>query len=198
MRTAVSEVIADHLAHPDAYDDVVSLLLNTRDPDGTPLADEDILSEVTGLLAAGSETTAVTLTWLFHELACHPELERQLHSEVDTVLTSEPVTAQTLTQLTFTRRLVNESLRMYSPAWLVTRQATEPVRLGGTDLRVGEDIVWSPYTLHRDPALYPDPLRFDPDRWLPERPQPRRGPSYRSAPGSGNAWATSSPWPKRP
>lgn len=175
MRTAVSEVIADHLAHPDAYDDVVSLLLNTRDPDGTPLADEDILSEVTGLLAAGSETTAVTLTWLFHELARHPELERQLHSEVDTVLTSEPVTAQTLTQLTFTRRLVNESLRMYSPAWLVTRQATEPVRLGGTDLRVGEDIVWSPYTLHRDPALYPDPLRFDPDRWLPERPQPPKG-----------------------
>ncbi|MFI8087493.1 cytochrome P450 [Streptomyces sp. NPDC086080] len=175
MRAAVGQIIADHLAHPDAHDDIVSLLLSARDQDGTPLADEDILSEVTGLLAAGSETTAVTLTWLFHELGRNPDLERRLHDEVDAVLTDEPLTTQSLTRLTFTRRLVNESLRMYSPAWLVTRQATEPVRLADVDLRVGEDIVWSPYTLHRDPALYPDPLRFDPDRWLPERPQPPKG-----------------------
>ncbi|MFE7444045.1 cytochrome P450 [Streptomyces chartreusis] len=174
MRTAVGEVIANHLANPDAHDDIVSLLLHAHGPDGTPLTDEDILSEVTGLLAAGSETTAVTLTWLFHELAHNPDVERQLHNEVDTVLTDEPLTTQTLTQLTLTRRLVNESLRMYSPAWLVTRRTTEPVRLGDTELPAGQDIVWSPYTLHRDPALYPDPLRFDPDRWLPERPQPPR------------------------
>ncbi|MFF4827748.1 cytochrome P450 [Streptomyces sp. NPDC001312] len=175
MRAAVGEVIADHLARPDAHDDIVSLLLSAQEPDGTPLADEDILSEVTGLLAAGSETTAVTLTWLFHELGRDPDLERQLHSEADTVLTDEPLTTKTLTRLTFTRRLVNESLRLYSPAWLVTRQTTEPVRLGAVDLPAGEDIVWSPYTLHRDPGLYPDPLRFDPDRWLPERPQPPKG-----------------------
>ena len=172
MRAAVGEIIADHLANPEAYDDVVSLLLSARDQDGAPLADEDILSEVTGLLAAGSETTAVTLTWLFHELGRRPDLERRLHGEVDAVLTDEPLTMRSLTRLTFTRRLVDESLRMYSPAWLVTRRATEAVRLGGVDLRAGEDIVWSPYTLHRDPALYPDPLCFDPDRWLPERPQP--------------------------
>ncbi|MFF9128301.1 cytochrome P450 [Streptomyces sp. NPDC014889] len=175
MRAAVGEVIADHLARPDAHDDIVSLLLSAREPDGTPLADEDILSEVTGLLAAGSETTAVTLTWLFHELGRNPDLERQLHDEADTVLTDEPMTTKTLTRLTFTRRLVNESLRLYSPAWLVTRRTTEPVRLGAVDLPAGEEILWSPYTLHRDPALYPDPLRFDPDRWLPERPQPPKG-----------------------
>ncbi|MFJ6686749.1 cytochrome P450 [Streptomyces werraensis] len=175
MRTAVGEVIAGHLANPDAYDDIVSLLLVAGQADDAPLAEEDILSEVTGLLAAGSETTAVTLTWLFHELARNADLERQLHSEVDTVLTDEPLTAQTLSQLAFTRRLVNESLRMYSPAWLVTRRTTELVRLGDMDLPAGEDIVWSPYTLHRDPALYSDPLHFDPDRWLPERPQPPKG-----------------------
>ncbi|WP_078917655.1 cytochrome P450 [Streptomyces sp. NRRL S-813] len=175
MRAAVGEVIVDHLANPDAYDDIVSLLLSAQQPDGTPLADEDILSEITGLLAAGSETTAVTLTWLFHELGSNPDLERQLHSEVDAVLTDEPLTTKALTKLPFTRSLVNESLRLYSPAWLVTRQTTEPVRLGAVDLSAGEDIVWSPYTLHRDPGLYSDPLRFDPDRWLPERPQPPKG-----------------------
>ncbi|MGW0297006.1 cytochrome P450 [Streptomyces anthocyanicus] len=175
MRTAVGAVIADHRANPNAYDDIVSLLLRTRQQDGAPLADEDILSEVTGLLAAGSETTAVTLAWLFHELGRNPNLEEQLHHEVDTALTDAPLTMKSLTRLTFTRRLVNESLRLYSPAWLVTRRTTAPVRLGDMDLPAGQDIVWSPYTLHRDPALYPDPLQFDPDRWLPQRPQPPRG-----------------------
>ncbi|MFJ2008280.1 cytochrome P450 [Streptomyces chartreusis] len=175
VRAAVGEIITDHLARPDAYHDIVSLLLSVREQDGTPLTDEDILSEITGLLAAGSETTAVTLTWLFHELSRNPDLERRIHKEVDTSLTAGPLTAQTLTRLAFTRRLVNESLRLYSPAWLVTRQTCQPVRLGGVDLPAGEDIVWSPYTLHRDPSLYPDALRFDPDRWLPERPQPPKG-----------------------
>lgn len=175
MRAAVGEVIADHVARPDAHDDIVSLLLSAQEPSGTPLAAEDILSEVTGMLAAGSETTAVTLTWLFHELGRNPHLERQLHDEVDAVLTDEPLTTRTLTRLPFTRRLVNESLRLYSPAWLVTRQTTEAVRLKDVELPAGEDVVWSPYTLHRDPGLYPDPLRFDPDRWLPERPQPPKG-----------------------
>lgn len=175
VRAAVDEIIADHLARPYAYDDIVSLLLSAQEQDGTPLTREDILSEVTGLLAAGSETTAVTLTWLFYELGHNPDLERRLHREVDTLLMNSPLTAQTLAALVFTRRLVNESLRLYSPAWLVTRQARRPVRLGEVDLPAGEDIVWSPYTLHRDPGLYPDPLRFDPDRWLPERPQPPKG-----------------------
>ncbi|MFJ7238823.1 cytochrome P450 [Streptomyces olivaceus] len=175
MRTAVGAVIADHLANPNAYDDIVSLLLRTREQSGAPLADDDILSEVTGLLAAGSETTAVTLAWLFHELGRSPNLEQQLHNEVDTTLTDTPLTTKSLSQLAFTRRLVNESLRLYSPAWLVTRRTTEPVRLGDIDLPAGQDIIWSPYTLHRDPTLYSDPLQFDPDRWLPQRPQPPKG-----------------------
>lgn len=175
LRGVVSEIVADHKARGDDYDDLVSLLLAAREPDGSPLDEEDILSEVTGLLAAGSETTADTLTWLFHELSRRPDLEERLHEEVDTVLTGEPVTTQTLMRLPFTRRLVDETLRMYSPAWLVTRQALGPVRLGDTDLQAGEDIVWSPFTLHRDPGLFPDPLRFDPDRWLPDRPRPPKG-----------------------
>ena len=175
LRKTVADIIAEHRAKPDEYHNVVSLLLAAQDETGEALPDDEILSEVTGLLAAGSETTAVVLAWLFHELGRHPGLEHRLHEEVDAVLAGGQLTAERLPQLAFTRRLVSETLRLYSPAWLVTRQAVTPVQLGQVSLPAGTDVIWSPYTLHRDPALYPDPLRFDPDRWLPERPQPPKG-----------------------
>lgn len=175
LRTAVAGIIAEHRAHPDTYDDIVSLLLTARDDTGATLPDEEILSEIVALLAAGSETTAVVLAWLFHELGRNPEMERRLHEEVDSVLAEGPLTAERVPRLVHTRRLVSETLRMYSPAWLVTRQAISDVRLGEFTLPAGSDVIWSAYALHRDPTLYPDPLRFDPDRWLPERPQPPKG-----------------------
>ncbi|MEU9337950.1 cytochrome P450 [Streptomyces sp. NPDC048290] len=172
LRTTVTGIIAAHRAEPDAHHDVISLLLAARDDNGAALSDDDILSEVTGLLAAGSETTAVVLAWLFHTLAHHPRHEAALHTEVDTVLGEGPLTAAHLPRLNVTRRLITETLRLYSPAWLVTRHTLRPVHLGPAWLPAGTDIVFSPYTLHRDPHLYPDPLAFDPDRWLPDRPQP--------------------------
>ncbi|MET9552167.1 cytochrome P450 [Streptomyces sp. NPDC006645] len=175
LRSAVADIIAEHRARPDAYDDIVSLLLTARDDTGATLADDEILSEIVALLAAGSETTAVVLAWLFHELGRNPEMERLLHEEVDSVLAEGPLTAERVARLVHTRRLVSETLRMYSPAWLVTRQAISDVRLGEFVLPAGSDVIWSAYALHRDPDLYPDPLRFDPDRWLPERPQPPKG-----------------------
>ncbi|MGW4735197.1 cytochrome P450 [Streptomyces shenzhenensis] len=175
LRERVGEIITDHETNHDSLQDVVTMLLEARDPAGAHLPYDDILSEVTGLLAAGSETTAVAMAWLFHELGHSPDLEQQLHAEVDAVLGTDPPTAEHLPELTFTRRLVNESLRLYSPAWLVTRQAITPVHLGKYLLPAGTDVVWSPFTLHRDPVLYPDPLRFDPDRWLPSCPKPPRG-----------------------
>ncbi|MFI6690785.1 cytochrome P450 [Streptomyces sp. NPDC050433] len=175
LRAAVADIIAEHRAHPDAYDDIVSLLLTARDESGETLPDDEILSEVVGLLAAGSETTAVVLAWLFHELGRNPDLERRLHEEVDSVLATGPLTADRIPQLVHTRRLVSETLRLYSPAWLVTRKAISDVSLGEFSLPAGTDVIWSAYALHRDPDLYPDPLRFDPDRWLPERPQPPKG-----------------------
>lgn len=175
IRTAVADIIAEHRAHPDAYDDIVSLLLTAQDETGATLPDDEILSEVTGLLAAGSETTAVVLAWLFHELGRNPDMERRLHEEVDSVLAEGPITAERVPQLVYTRRLVSETLRLYSPAWLVTRKAVADVTLGEFTLPAGTDVIWSAYALHRDPDIYPDPLRFDPDRWLPERPQPPKG-----------------------
>ncbi|MEV8396720.1 cytochrome P450 [Streptomyces niveus] len=174
LRAAVADIIAEHRANPDAYDDIVSLLLAARDESGEALPDDEILSEIVALLAAGSETTAVTLAWLFHELGRNSDLERRLHEEVDRVVGDAELTVDHLAQLPYTRRLVQETLRLYAP-WLVTRQAISDVRLGDFTLPAGTDVIWSAYALHRDPDLYPDPLRFDPDRWLEERPQPPKG-----------------------
>lgn len=197
LREEVSDIITAHRARPDAYDDVVSLLLAARDDHGTALPDDEIIAEVTGLLAAGSETTAVALSWLFHELGHHPHLERRLHDELATVLDGQPLTAAHLPRLDLTRRLLTETLRLHSPAWLVTRRATQNVRLGTITMPAGTDVIWSPYTLHRDPALYTDPLRFDPDRWLPDRPPvPKNafipfGAGKRQCMGDAFAWAES-------
>ncbi|MGW6202282.1 cytochrome P450 [Streptomyces sp. NPDC055089] len=194
LHHVVDGIITDHRTRPDDYSDVVSMLMDARDETGTPLPDDDILSEVTGLLAAGSETAAVVMAWLFHELGRHRDLEERLHTEVDTVLAGRELTSDHLPRLTYTRALVQETLRLYSPGWLVTRKATETVRLGDYTLPAGTDVVWSPYTLHRDPGLYPDPLRFDPDRWLPNRQRPPKnafipfGAGKRQCIGDAFAW----------
>ncbi|MER5895279.1 cytochrome P450 [Streptomyces sp. NPDC001876] len=175
LREAITAIIADHRANPDAYNDLVSLLMTAPNETGGHLSDEEVMAEVTALLAAGSETTAVTLAWLFHELGRNPELERRLHEEVDSVLDGGPIALEHIPQLVFTRRLIDETLRLHNPAWILTRQAISPVEIGEFRLPAGTDVMWSPYAMHRDAELFPDPLRFDPDRWIPERPQPPRG-----------------------
>lgn len=137
LRSEVADIIAERRAEPDAHDDLVTLLLEARDETGAPLPDNEILSEIIGLLAAGSETTGVMLAWLFHELGRDPELERRLHEEVDSVVGEGPITAEHVPRLAFTRRLVSETLRLHHAGWLVTRQATRPVRLGPVDLPAG-------------------------------------------------------------
>lgn len=174
LRNAVTEIIEDHQRRPDSYQDLISLLMSAQDDTGKAMDGDDILSEVTALLAASSETTAVVLSWLFYELSRNPDLERRLHEEVDSVLAGDELTAGHLGQLPFTGRLVQETLRLYAP-WFLTRQALRAVRLGSTVLPAGTDVIFSPYAVHRDPSLYTDPDRFDPDRWHPDRPQPPRG-----------------------
>ncbi|WP_046508658.1 cytochrome P450, partial [Streptomyces odonnellii] len=156
LSNAIQAIIADHRAHPDTYNDLVPLLLTTQDETGATLTDQEVIAEVTALLAAGSETTAVTLAWMFHELGRNPDLERRLHDEVDTVLAGQQLTADHIPQLTFTRRLIDETLRLHNPAWILTRRTTTPVQLGPFSLPADTDVMWSPYAMHRDPDLFPD------------------------------------------
>jgi pentalenene oxygenase len=119
------------------------------------------------LLAAGVETTASTIAWALYLLACHPEIQRQLNDEVDTVLQGGMATYEHMPSLEFTSRIVRETLRLYPAPWFVTRTATTDTLLGGYTIPAGTALAYSPFVLHHRGDLFPHPERFDPDRWLP-------------------------------
>ncbi|MEV7388142.1 cytochrome P450 [Streptomyces sp. NPDC091215] len=153
-------------------DDVLGTLLAAARGESGPTAitDQEIHDHLITLLLAGAETTALCLTSAFSLLARHPEAERRLHAELDTVLTDgrRPGPAD-LPHLGYTRSVVSETLRHSSPGWLFTRVTTRETELAGRRLPAGATVLYSPYLLHHDPASFPDPERFDPDRWSPGR-----------------------------
>ncbi|MGW1976761.1 cytochrome P450 [Streptomyces sp. NPDC001889] len=170
MRGIIDEVVATTRREGwSGRHDLVSLLLDVRDEDtGAGLTDQEIGDELVTILFAGTETTASTLSWAFHELARHPEVERQVLAEIDEVVGTRPVTYDDVPRLTTIRRVLDEAIRLHGVT-LLMRRTTEPVELGGYRLPAGAEIAFSLYAVHRDPALYPDPDVFDPDRWLPGR-----------------------------
>lgn len=151
------------------HGDVLSMLLAARDEDtGEPMPDLQVHAEVMTIATAATETTNGALVWAAYELGQREDVERRLHEELTDVLSDRPVTAADLPKLEYTRRFLSEVLRLYA-MWVLTRQTTRAVELGGYALPAGATIMFSPQAIHRDPRIYRDPLRFDPDRWLPER-----------------------------
>jgi cytochrome P450 len=158
LRRTVEELIERYRADGLDHNDLLSLLMSAHDAHtGAGLDDAAIRDEVVNLLFAGTETTGNALAWVWHALAANPDVEHLLHEEVDAGGSA------------YTQRVVREALRLYPPPWLITRRSREPVSLGGYDLPAGASVLFSPYATHRDPAVYPDAERFDPDRWSPER-----------------------------
>ncbi|KOX15836.1 cytochrome P450 [Saccharothrix sp. NRRL B-16348] len=166
MRAIVLDVIASRRAEGVAdHGDLLSMLLLAQDEAGDGMTDQQTYDEVLTLLTAGIETTALALAWAFHEVARHPDVERRLVAEFDEVLDGRPATFADVPRLKYAAAVVNEVLRVY-PLWILMRRAVEPVDLGGVRLPVGAEVIVSPHALHHDPASFPDPHRFDPDRWL--------------------------------
>ncbi|MER6994956.1 cytochrome P450 [Streptomyces sp. NPDC000410] len=170
MREVIDEVIAStRKSGQTDQPDLLSVLLSARDADtGEALTDTEVRDQIVTILFAGTETTASTLAWAFHELARHPEVEKQLVAEIDEVVGDRPVTAGDIPRLPAIRRVLDETIRLYGVTMLMRRTTTE-VELGGFTIPAGAEVAFSLYALHRDPELFDEPDRFDPDRWLPER-----------------------------
>lgn len=171
MRQVIDDVIAGTRQAGDDSNqaDLLSVLLAARDADtGEALTDEEVRDELVTILFAGTETTASTLAWTFHEIARHPEVEKQLVAEIDEVLGGRPATIEDVPNLVGIRRVLDEVIRLHGVT-LLMRRTTREVALAGFTLPAGTEVAFSLYALHRDPTLYTDPDRFDPDRWLPER-----------------------------
>jgi cytochrome P450 len=168
----IDRIIASRRASGVDANDLLGTLLSARDPEtGGALDDVELREQVMALLVAGTETTAAALTSTFHLLDRHRDVEARLHAEVDGVLGGRTAGLADLPALDYTRRTFNEALRLYPPGWILTRRTTAPVDVGGQHLAAGTTVLFSPYALHRDPAFFADPERFDPDRFLPEREQ---------------------------
>ncbi|MFJ6567873.1 cytochrome P450 [Streptomyces sp. NPDC091292] len=150
--------------------DMLSLLLGARDEEtGEPMTGHQICSEILTLAVAGTETTASVLSWLLYEIGRNPEIESRFRAELDEVLQGRPVTFDDVPKLPYTRNVITEALRLHHTGWLVTRRTLTETRIGGWDLPAGTELAYCQHALHRDPELFPDPLRFDPDRWSDDR-----------------------------
>ncbi|MEU7169636.1 cytochrome P450 [Streptomyces morookaense] len=132
------------------------------------LSRRQVLDHALEMLVAGAVATGMTLAWAWHELGRHPYVEHRLHEEIDTRLGGRPARHEDLARLPYAGRVVTEVLRL-AGAPLVGRRALREIELAGYRVPHGADVAFCPHALHRHPDLYPDPLRFDPDRWLPGR-----------------------------
>ncbi len=150
--------------------DLLSMLMSTRDEEtGEAMSDQQLRDEVVTIFAAGHETTALALTWTFYLLAKHPEAEQRLRHEVVTVLGGARPTLADLPRLGYATRVIKEAMRLFPPAWAISRRAETEDCLGGYRIPAHAFVLLCPYLTHRHPAFWENPEGFDPDRFLPER-----------------------------
>ena len=174
----VDGIIADYRATDVDRGDLLSTLMLARDEQtGEGMTNEQLHDQIRSMMVAGTETSATILAWVFHILDTRPEIESRVHAEVDGVLRGKAATYDDLPRLEYLGRVVQETLRRYPTGWLLSRVALTDVTLGGYHVPAGADVYYTPYGLHHDPRVFPDPKHFDPDRWLPDRARsiPRNG-----------------------
>jgi cytochrome P450 len=149
--------------------DLLDTLLAARDDGGAHMSDQQLRDEVMTLFLAGHETTSLALAHTIYLLAKHPEVERRLMSELDEVLAGRLPTVEDAKSLRYTKQVLDESMRLYPPAWATGREVSRDVEIAGYRIPKGSQLLMSQWLVHRDARFFPDPEAFDPDRWLPER-----------------------------
>lgn len=167
LRSILAETIAGRRRTSTDRDDLLAALLAARDDNGNGLTDTEICDQVITFFLGGTETTATTLSWALLLLDEHPEAAERLQAEADSVLGNRRAGYGDLTDLAYTGHVVTETLRLRGPIWFPTRVTTQDTELAGHLLPAGTTVIWSPYLVHHRPDLYPEPSRFDPDRWDP-------------------------------
>jgi len=169
LHELVRDIVRQRRADGRDHGDLLSMLLASRDEDGSALSDEEIGAEALTILLAGHDTTAHTLTWVWYLLSTHPAWQQAVAAEVREVAADRTLEFTDLTRLPLCERVVREALRLYPPAWWADRVSDEQTELGGYRVPAGTLVIWSTYVSQRDARVFSEPERFDPDRFLPER-----------------------------
>jgi cytochrome P450 len=167
-----------------AGEDLLAMLIQARDEHSSEqMTDRQLRDEVITLLLAGHETTANALTWTWYLLSQHPQAAERLRQELAGVLAGRPPGIDDLPALPYSRMVVQEALRLYPPAWIISRKAEQDDVIGGYPIPAGTVVSLSPYVMHRHPEFWPSPEAFDPDRFDPVQAESR--PAYAYFPFGG-------------
>ncbi len=149
--------------------DLLSMLMAARYEDGGAMSDLQLRDEVMTIFLAGYETTANALTWTWYLLSQNPAAETKLHQELAFVLEGRAPRFEDVPRLRYTEMCIAEAMRLFPPAWAMGRRASETFELDGYRLPARTSVFMSQYFVHRDERWWPDPLRFDPERFTAER-----------------------------
>ena len=164
----LQRLIRTRRAENESRGDLLSILLAAADEEsGVRMSDQQLRDELMTLFGAGHETTAVALTWTWYLLSRHPVVNAKLDEELDRVLAGHPPSISDLPRLPYTEMVIREALRLYPPAPGFAREPIEDVTIAGYEVPKGSFITISPYVLHHDTRFFPDPERFDPERFAP-------------------------------
>jgi len=198
LDSVIYRIIDERRRSGEDRGDLLSILLLAQDEeDGCGgMSDTQVRDESLTLFLAGHETTANTLTWTWFLLSQHPEVERKLHEELDEKLRGRLPSFEDVPQLLYTEKVVAESIRLYPPAWAIGRRSLVDQSIGNYAVPANAIVLLSPFVTHRDARFFPDPSRFDPERWTPEAKDARSPYSYfpfgggpRRCVGESFAWA---------
>jgi len=180
LDATIYRIIKERRADPTDRGDLLSMLMAAQDSevDGGSMSDLQLRDELMTLFLAGHETTANALTWTWYLLSQHPGVESRLHEELDQVLAGQLPQADDLPQLVIAEKVVAESMRLYPPAWIIGRRTLQDYEIASYRLPANTLVLMSPFIMHRDARYYPNPLRFDPERWTTEAKAARPRFSY--------------------
>ena len=165
LNDTILDIIKERRTNFEDRGDLLSMLLAARDDDGNAMTDKQIRDEALTIVLAGHETTANALTWTLYLLSQHPQIEAALLDEVQNVTGDTPPGLAHLPDLRYTEMVIKEGMRLFPPVWSFARQAMNDVPLGEYQVLPGEIAFIAPYALHRDPRWFPEPERFDPQRF---------------------------------
>ncbi len=162
---AIYEAIKERKATGEKHDDLLDMLLETRYEDGSAMSDQQLRDEALILYVAGHETSANALTWAWYLLATHPEIENKLLGHVKNVLGDEKPSFERIRELDYTLQVVEESMRLFPPAWITDREPLEDDEFEGIKIKKGQDIIAFIYGVHHNPKYWANPEEFNPDRF---------------------------------
>ena len=182
MRTlheGVSRIVEQNRRSENAAASFLTMLMEARDTEtGERMSDEQLHEEAIGMLQQGHDTIGEALAWTWYLLSLHPEVEQKLHAEVSSVLGDRVPDVADLERLTYGHMIVQESLRLIPPVWIIPRNSLQEDEIGGFRIPAGSTVLLCPYLTHRHRDFWENPEAFDPERFRPERSKGRPRHAY--------------------